>query len=171
MLSLQIFDTTARLDGETLPLPPRELALLMALALAPRVWPSYRLIPLLWPEASVPESSSLKVYVHRLRSRIGSRAILSTSRGYELDRSTEVDLWRAEALMRKERLRQSERDELLALYRRSQADRSFLARAPWFAQTESLIEASAISMASRLASEPAAKTGFLQQGFQGAVAQ
>lgn len=171
MLSLQIFDATASLDGALLPLPPRELALLTALAISPRIWPSYRLIPLLWPAASTPDSSSLKVYVHRLRCRIGAQVILSTNRGYELNRTTQVDLWRAEALMQRDRLRPSERDELVALYRRSQADRNFLGRAAWFARTEELIQAAGLSISARLSAEPAPKTGFLQQGFQAAVAQ
>jgi len=82
VIELAAATATLRRDGKRIDLPPREFAVLLTLALAPRVWPSYRLIPLLWPKASLSQCSCLKVYVHRLRRRLGQGVIVSTNRGY-----------------------------------------------------------------------------------------
>ncbi len=154
MIELDILCATARRDGEPLDLPPRELALLCALALGAKVWPSYQLIPLLWPGAHQARSSSLKVYVHRLRQRLGRAIIASTNKGYELAQSARIDLWQAEALARKEHLSEMERLSLSRFYLNSlKADRSFLNRWDWFEGTEELIKASLCAIAVRLAQD------------------
>lgn len=145
---------TARQDGKPLDLPPRELALLCALALGPRVWPSYQLIPLLWPEAHAARSSSLKVYVHRLRRRLGDGIIASTNKGYGLSRSARIDMWEAEALARKKRMTGMERLSLSRFYLNSlKADRSFWNHWDWFDGTEELIKNSLCWIATRLAQD------------------
>lgn len=132
-------------------LPPREFAVLLTLALAPRVWPSYRLIPLLWPNASLSQCSCLKVYVHRLRRRLGKGVIVSTNRGYELDREVIVDLWQAEALLRKPELEAADRDALRRfLIEAHGANRDFLTRWEWFAGIETLVQHSLGAIHGRL---------------------
>ncbi|MFN2529238.1 MAG: helix-turn-helix domain-containing protein [Candidatus Baltobacteraceae bacterium] len=154
MIDLDILCATASQDGRLLDLPPRELALICALALGPRVWPSYQLIPLLWPDAHASRSSSLKVYVHRLRRRLGAGIIASTNKGYELSPTARIDIWEAEALARKERLSDMERLSLSRFYLNSlKADRSFLNRCEWFDGTEELIKSSLCWIATRLAQD------------------
>ena len=132
-------------------LPPREFAVLLTLALAPRVWPSYRLIPLLWPNASLSQCSCLKVYVHRLRRRLGKGVIVSTNRGYELDREVIVDLWQAEALLRKPELEAADRDALRRfLIEAHGANRDFLTRWEWFSGIETLVQHSLGAIHGRL---------------------
>lgn len=132
-------------------LPPREFAVLLTLALAPRVWPSYRLIPLLWPNASLSQCSCLKVYVHRLRRRLGKGVIVSTNRGYELDRELAVDLWQAEAMLRKPALDGADREALRRfLIDAHGANRDFLTRWEWFAGIETLVQHSLGAIHGRL---------------------
>lgn len=154
MIELDILGATARQDGRPIDLPPRELALLCALALGPRVWPSYLLIPLLWPESPSPQSSSLKVYVHRLRRRLGCSIIASTNKGYELRPDVQIDLWKAESLARTTSWTEAERHTLSRFYIKAlTSDRSFLNRWDWFAGTEDLIKASLCAIAVRLAQD------------------
>jgi len=154
VIELDILCATARQNGKHLDLPPRELALLCALALGPKVWPSYQLISLLWPEAHAARSSSLKVYVHRLRRRLGIGIIASTNKGYELAQSARIDLWQAQALARKDRWTEIERLSLSRFYLNSlKADRSFLNRWEWFEATEELIKGSLCTIAIRLAQD------------------
>lgn len=154
MIELAVVNATLRSEEGRIDLPPREFAVLLALALAPRVWPSYRLIPLLWPGASVSDCSCLKVYVHRLRRRLGRDVILSTNRGYELDRSVVVDLWEMEALLRKPELQPEDRETLRRFVLEAHAaNRDFLTRWPWFAGTEGLIQQALSAIYGRLEHE------------------
>lgn len=154
MIELAVLNATLLKDSERVDLPPREFAVLITLALAPRVWPSYRLIPLLWPGASPSASSCLKVYVHRLRRRLGKDVIMSTNRGYELARSVRVDLWAAEELLRKPVLSATELETLhrIAVDGRG-PNRDFLSRWGWFAQSEALIQEALDAISSRLEHE------------------
>lgn len=154
MIELAVVNATLRSDSKRVDLPPREFAVLLTLALKPRVWPSYRLIPLLWPGASPSASSCLKVYVHRLRRRLGKDVIMSTNRGYELDRSVRVDLWAIEELLRKEDLSEAERESLRRFAIEAHgANRDFLSRWGWFAQTEGMIQESLSAVYARLERE------------------
>ncbi|MDP9019014.1 MAG: helix-turn-helix domain-containing protein [Candidatus Eremiobacteraeota bacterium] len=151
---MNIASASARIDGKAIDLPPREVALLVTLGLAPRVWPSYKLIPLLWPEVSAANSSSLKVYVHRLRSRLGPSAIASTNKGYELAGNICVDLWEARLLMERASLTEAERAALCAFHARAcSADRSYLSRFAWFAGAEKFIAREISEVALRLAKD------------------
>lgn len=154
MIELDILGAAVREHGQPIDLPPRELALLCALALGPRVWPTYQLIPLLWPASPSPQSSSLKVYVHRLRRRLGRSIIASTNKGYELHSEVQTDLWKAESLARLALWTESERHALSRFYIKAlTSDRSFLNRWDWFAGTEDLIKSSLCAIAVRLAQD------------------
>ncbi|GAC1655355.1 MAG: hypothetical protein NVS9B12_06420 [Vulcanimicrobiaceae bacterium] len=135
-------------------LPPRELALLTTLAIRARPWPSYQLIPLLWPGTPSARNSSLKVYVHRLRRRLGAAIISSTNKGYELDRRTSVDLWEAQTLLAAPTLTGKQQESLANFYAACvSADRSMLRRCEWFDATEELIEEAISEVATRLVCE------------------
>ena len=158
MIEIDVVRAWARNDGEDLDLPPRELALLVALALPPRVWPSYQLIPLLWPQAEISNSSSLKVYVHRLRRRLGHELIASTNRGYELERTTRVDFWDIQKIMDKDALTEGDRFAISRYYGRAlSADRSMLTRSLWFTPVEKLIGNAIAELPLRLAADAFAR--------------
>lgn len=141
MIELDVLSATLYADSKRVDLPPREFAVFVALALAPRVWPSYQLIPLLWPGAAISKSSCLKVYVHRLRKRLGQNVIASTNRGYELDRALAVDLWRIHDIVAQEHLSDADREHLIRFVNEARtANREFLTRWAWFSQTEKLIQ-------------------------------
>ena len=151
MIELDVLSATLHADSKRVDLPPREFAVFMTLALAPRVWPSYQLIPLLWPGAAISKSSCLKVYVHRLRKRLGQNVIISTNRGYELDRTLAVDLWRVHDIVSKDQLGDAEREYLLRFVNEARAvGREFLTRWPWFGETEKLIQREIRAASARL---------------------
>ncbi|HZG34520.1 MAG TPA: AfsR/SARP family transcriptional regulator, partial [Gaiellaceae bacterium] len=96
-----------RRDGEALPLPgPRQAALLALLLLHPNeVVPRARLVDGLWgerPPASV--ANALQVAAHALRKLLGRERLETRGDGYLLRVAAgEVDLQRAEALLRRAR--------------------------------------------------------------------
>lgn len=158
MIEIDAVHAVVRRDGRPVDLPPRELALLTALAAGPRACPSYTLVPLLWPRAVPSQSSSLKVYIHRLRRRLGPSLISSTNKGYELNAGVRVDLRDVRALLQKPALTEMQRQTVSRFYFAAlSADRTFLSRWDWFAGTEALIAAVVSEAALRLAREAIAR--------------
>ena len=152
VIEIDVVSVSARQDGIPVDLPPRELALLTSLAIGPKVWPSYQLVPLLWPQAKASRCTSLKVYIHRLRRRLGPGVISSTNKGYELASNTIVDLWEARLLLGKRTLSETQRQTLSRFYSRAlSADRSYLSRWDWFSGAETLITSAISEVALRLA--------------------
>lgn len=161
MIEIDVVSASARQNGLPIDLPPRELALLTSLAIGPKTWPSYQLVPLLWPQAKMSRCTSLKVYIHRLRRRLGPSVIRSTNKGYELDPSVKVDLWEARALLSKPTLSEPERQMLSRFYSRAlSADRSYLSRWDWFSAAEGLITSAISEVALRLAREASMRDKF-----------
>ena len=158
MIEIDVVCATARQNGAIIDLPPRELALLTTLAIRKRSWPSYQLVPLLWPRAPGTRSSSLKVYIHRLRQRLGHACISSTNKGYELGAHVRVALWEVQGLLRQPILSDAQRQTLSRFYFTAlSADRSFLSRWDWFEGSEALINAAISDVALRLAQEALAR--------------
>jgi DNA-binding SARP family transcriptional activator len=116
-----------------------ETTLAVAIAAQPRSVPRRTLASLLYPERNdAAAANMLKVYVYRLRRRVGSNFIVHTEHGYALGAQIAVDLYRGERALREiEDGRISahavgvERLLLLARGLRAEAPRH-LEDAPWY---------------------------------------
>ena len=96
---LDVLAGEVRQRGRVVALSRGERTLLIALAIQRRPCTSSQLIELLYPhldEASA--GTQLKVYVHRVRRRLGDpQAIVTVSNTYRLGASIAVDYWQVEA--------------------------------------------------------------------------
>src|SRR5580692_10888052 len=94
-VALEVLSGTVRLDGRPVSLTPRELELLVLLAVQRRPRPAECLADALYPdEGSTNSRVALKVYVCRLRAKLG-KEVVQTSQGYALGPAVFVDLWEA----------------------------------------------------------------------------
>lgn len=96
---LDILAGEVRLGGATIPLSRGERALIIALALQRRPCSREELIELLYPHLDPRTvAGQLKVYLHRVRRRLGDpRAIVFKDDAYRLGSQIAVDLWAIEA--------------------------------------------------------------------------
>jgi DNA-binding SARP family transcriptional activator len=103
-------------DGLRIPLTPRELELVIALAVRKRCAPS-ELADMLWPDADGDRARMvLKVYVYRVRRRIGYDFIVSERGHYRLGPATiDVDAIETGVAGHGERRWHTDRDAALAL--------------------------------------------------------
>ncbi len=119
---------TVRRDGVPLRLSRRERECAVAVAVQSRPVCAKDLAALLYPDRDVYAAAcAVKVYVHRLRRRIGRAIIDFGAGGYTLALGVEVDVKRAHrALAAAARgaavVERAERDELLRIARRLRAD-------------------------------------------------
>lgn len=116
-----------RRDGAVVPLQCREAELAVALALQERAVPAAFLSELLFPDRDPGGTNIVKVYVYRLRQRVGPGFVLYADGGYRLSDDVAVDVVQGRAAVA--RLTRSdgpldacERDRLLRLARRLRAD-------------------------------------------------
>ena len=118
---------TVRRDGVPLRLSGRERECAVAVAVQSRPVCPKDLAALLYPDRDAYAAArAVKVYVHRLRRRVGCAFIDFGAGGYTLALGVEVDVKRADgalaAAARGVPLEGAERDELLRIARRLRAD-------------------------------------------------
>lgn len=96
---LDVLAAEVRLDGSVVPLSRGERSLLIALALQRRPATRSELIESLYPHLDPSTAASqLKVYVHRVRRRLGDpQAIVFQGESYRLGPSVTLDLFAVEA--------------------------------------------------------------------------
>jgi DNA-binding SARP family transcriptional activator len=106
-LVLDLLAARATLDGAPVRLTDKELEFLAFVATAPGAPTRDRIGEALWDHLDPKEwPNNLKVTLSRVRSKLGSYdAVLSTDGRYRLSPAIEVDLLRAEALVRERRAR------------------------------------------------------------------
>jgi len=102
---VSLFDLTVLRNAEPVKLTRREFELVVALALrrggVARDWLADRF----WPDKDTAEGlKSLKVYVHRLRQKLGTDVIVSRPHGYVLSSRVSVDLAEVERALSSARL-------------------------------------------------------------------
>jgi DNA-binding SARP family transcriptional activator len=102
-IRVEVFVARVRSDGASVPVNPRERALLYALVAARRPVVRGELQATLWPDFEPAAArNALGVCLHRLRRQIGDvSAIVRTPAGYALGPQVSVDLWDAEDLERR----------------------------------------------------------------------
>ncbi|HTD34378.1 MAG TPA: hypothetical protein VK665_11995, partial [Candidatus Elarobacter sp.] len=129
--------------GAPVALSRAELAVMIALALHERGVPRELLAEDLYPDADpAAAGSTLKVNVHRVRRRIGSRGVIEYHGGrYRLGDEVDVELPRIEAEVRRAHLDSAWSDELrerLERLRQRILDGrpAFLVEWPWFDEAE-----------------------------------
>ncbi|MGH7329662.1 MAG: AfsR/SARP family transcriptional regulator [Polyangiaceae bacterium] len=95
---LDILAGEVRRSGMLVPLSRGERALLMALAIQRRSCTRAELVEMLYPHLDESNGATqLKVYVHRVRRRLGDpQAILFTGNGYLLGPNMDVDYWQVQ---------------------------------------------------------------------------
>ena len=104
-IEINLFQCAVLRDGKRVKMQRREFDVLAALALKrgglSREWFADRF----WPDSETPEGlGRLKVYVYRLRQKLGDNAIVSTPQGYVLSSNVSVDLARLEDVLGSARL-------------------------------------------------------------------
>lgn len=120
-VSISVFEGTVKVDGVSVAVPARELALLMTLALRKDRWTASELANLLWGQHTR-KTSVVKVCVHRLRKRIGRAVIWSDALGYRLNPLVEVDLWKAQTRAQLARLRERQPHALRNWFEQAQPE-------------------------------------------------
>lgn len=118
---------TIRRGGMPLRLSRRERECAVAIAVQPRPVSPKDLAALLYPDRDADSAArAVKVYVHRLRRRVGSAFVDFGPGGYELARGVQVDVDQAHralaALAHGTRIEGADRDELLRVARRLRAE-------------------------------------------------
>lgn len=96
---LDVLAAEVRRDGAAIPLSRGERSLLIALSLHKRPCGRDELIDLLYPHLNATVGASqLKVYVHRVRRRLGDPGVIVfQNESYRLGQHVSVDLWDVEA--------------------------------------------------------------------------
>jgi DNA-binding SARP family transcriptional activator len=98
-VAIEILAGTVRLAGRPIDLTPRELELLALLAVQQRPrCPEWLAEALYSDEGSTDGRAALKVYVCRLRAKLGKDVVLTTQ-GYALGPAVWVDLWEEYAVL------------------------------------------------------------------------
>jgi DNA-binding SARP family transcriptional activator len=157
-VEVRLLETKVLVDGVEIAVPRRELELLFALSTAGGSSEREKLAAQIWPEQTTDAArNSLKVYLARLRSRLGSEAIVSARRSCALAPHVRIDLVETTLLVGKLRRTQAaisgdERRLLLAASRSDHESIEAHARdwewfAPMVPQIESLIRDAAIALA------------------------
>lgn len=96
-VAVGILDGIVRVNGRSLDVPAREMLLLAALAIERGTIGSARLAGMLWPDVEEAHAqNSLRVYVKRVRKRLGDDTVIRSAHGYTLGRRVEVDVWKLE---------------------------------------------------------------------------
>jgi len=118
---------TIRRGGMPLRLSRRERECAVAIAVQPRPVNPRDLAALLYPDRDADAAArAVKVYVHRLRRRVGGAFVEFGPSGYELASGVQVDVHEAhralDAAARGVRIEGADRDELLRLARRLRAE-------------------------------------------------
>jgi len=154
LTGVSIFEGRVVQDGLEVAMANRELELTLFLALARAPMTGRTLAQAVWSRPS--GKAAAKVYIHRVRAKLGSEAITGTSDGYVLTRSARVDLHQLERFMRSRAV----------LPFRSQRERSYARRSfgqltrgrpfrfatwKWFEPTERLLARLAVQLGARLA--------------------
>src|SRR5579864_935554 len=98
-IAIDVLAGEVRRDSRTVPLSRGDHALLVVLALQRRPCSRDELIELLYPHLEFSSAASqLKVYVHRVRRRLGDPGVIAFhSDRYRLGAHVQVDLWEVEA--------------------------------------------------------------------------
>jgi DNA-binding SARP family transcriptional activator/tetratricopeptide (TPR) repeat protein len=98
-IRVEVLNDRALLDGREVHLTDRESELLTMLAASPRELPSEELSDALWPDGDKESrDTGLRVYVNRLRTKLGAkRAIISSGGRYRLSEKVSVDVVEIEA--------------------------------------------------------------------------
>jgi hypothetical protein len=91
---ISLVQSRITIDHASFGLTPRELDVVALLALARRPVSTEYITDHIWPEADPWNArSTLKVVVHRLCRRIGTRIVICRERSWSLRHGTNVDLW------------------------------------------------------------------------------
>ena len=151
---ISVFEGRVVQDGLVVELTNKELELAIFLALASAPMTGRTLAKALWSRPN--GTTAAKVYIHRVRAKLGSETIAGTSDGYVLTRSSRVDLHQLERFMRGRAV----------LPFRSQRERSYARRTfgqltqgrscrfatwKWFEPTERRLGRLAVQLGARLA--------------------
>ncbi len=146
--------------GSAVPLPERELALLIALSLRRGVVPRGRLAELLWPELDeYAARNALSVCLHRLRQHLGNEGTIArTTDGYALSDDVRVDLWEIDrtvsVLRSRPALSDADRVRLQQVHEQLQQRRpQRMLQWEWFGSTERRIGELRLEVAARLAKD------------------
>ncbi len=124
-ISVRVFSLQLDKEGTPLAVQRRELELALALALHTGPLTRERLMEAIWPDQPAEHAqNSLKVYVNRLRHRLGHNSIVLTSMGYALAPTVMVDIDEAERILRAAHIHKTSlnRYQRATLLRASQAD-------------------------------------------------
>ena len=96
---IEVLTGRALVDGAEIALCPTHRLLVCALARCRHAVASEQLRALMWPDDDPARSANLlNMAVHRLRKRIGDRAVVQSPEGYRLGDAVVLDLWEIEAL-------------------------------------------------------------------------
>jgi hypothetical protein len=95
MFEIYFFNAELRANGSKLPLPEKELELLLSVASQQSPAKDEVLMDALWPESDGDAArNAFRVCLHRLRKDVGdSRIVIRSGRGYTLHPWADVDLW------------------------------------------------------------------------------
>jgi DNA-binding SARP family transcriptional activator len=148
VLAVDTATACVRRGSETVSMPERELALMLALAQSSRPHASATLIDALWPGLDEANGvKALQTCVYRVRLRLGdATVIVSVAQGYQLSANVFVDLWEAERFLTT--LRDRGGDDSFVRLRLQATARHFGAHRPastreweWFDPTERRVTA------------------------------
>lgn len=141
----------AQEGGRRVALTNREIELLVALGLQPCPRSARWFASVLYDEENLAAGESMvKVYVHRIRRRLGADTVVSCAGGYRLSTRVRVDVCFLEAAVladrdRLESLDMRQLDGLVAMARQLAVSRPEpLASRRWFAATDARMTATAI---------------------------
>jgi len=99
IVRIEVLTGRALVNGAEVVLCPPQRLLVGALARCRHPLSGDALRALLWPDEDQARASNLlNIAVHRLRKRIGERAVLQSPEGYRLGDAVVLDLWEVEAL-------------------------------------------------------------------------
>ncbi len=138
-VAVQVFAVQVHREGKSIHLQRRELELVLALALHGGPLSRERLMESIWPDQKSDQAqNSLKVYVNRVRNRLGHASIVLSSRGYSLAAHVLVDINDVERILRSALIHKAalNRYQYAALSNAAQADVEAIAAAAadweWF---------------------------------------
>lgn len=157
-LRIELFAGRVMREGSEIPLPAREAGVLFTLAAhAQRAVEGRRLAQLLWPQLNQRQAhASLKITVHRLRSRLGDASTIAFSRGrYELSPQIAVDAALVEHALERPSTGNASLRVFLPLLECSRPPR--LREADWFVAIEAELVTLAHRLAQRVADEAFAR--------------
>lgn len=87
-------------DGSPIALSHRELELVLYMALKGGVCSREELLSAIWPDRACEDANVLRVYVNRVRARMGADAIATCDGGWRLNAGIVSDVERLESLVR-----------------------------------------------------------------------